>query len=164
MNVWNRLLLLGALVLVHPLAAQEGARRSDTTVATVLARLPLGSVVRIASGDQLLEGTLRRVTALEVVIGRPDGEAESVHPTAVTGIWRQEGRSTSGGAKRFSIGGGVLGLTVGALAGGAWCEPSHCNVARLSGGALGAVGGAALGALVGAGLGGMMPRWERLFP
>lgn len=158
---------LAVATLVAPveraLRAQGAAIRADS-IATVLARIPVGSVVRVGAGELVMEGTLRPMTHDRVRVALASGEETSATLASVDRIWVPEGVNSRRATQVGVMVGGAIGLLLGASIGGLWCESGRCTADRISSAVAGAAVGSALGAIGGRLIGGTATGWRRVFP
>jgi hypothetical protein len=151
------LVLLGLTILLFGSPAEaQSIRTTDTASQQALARLRSGTEIRVSQNDGLLQGTLRRLTATQVVLAQ-EGTGQSLTLRGVDSLWVAR-RATGKGA----LVGALLGLGVGAIIGAAAAEegydtPPVAWVALYGGGGL--LSGALLGAVVGS-----TKQWKRTYP
>jgi hypothetical protein len=149
--------LFAALASVVPHSAFGQTRIEDAVSA-----IKPGTMVRVAINDSAYVGRLLSATPTDVMLDRY-GTPLSIPTLGISRVWVAQGRATWDGFLAGAVVGGVVGLGIGFLFGGMWCE-SNCAVTwasnMLTAGLLGA---GAVGA-AGAAIGSLTHHWSPRYP
>lgn len=159
-SVSNVPYVIALLVLGAPgtaVAQQDSA--AGPRLREAFASLPEGRTIKIHRASGTTVGQFVGVAGDSLALSVKDGEPTTIAIAEVTEAWSRKHNTGKG-----ALIGGIAGVVIGALLGGAasgLCETGSCpsaGEAAVVGGLVVGVGGAALGALMGAAI----PGWKRL--